>query len=79
MNRKEEAELMCNVASGAGIAYVTGTADLAGGEEAEALDGNSELSAGATCPSGCFSQGRRWGSGSLFRGGKGGMGLRPGN
>lgn len=55
MNSREEAGLMCNVASGAGVAYVTRTADLAGGEEAEALDGNSELSAGATCPGGYFS------------------------
>lgn len=37
-----------------GTAYVTGTADLAG-EEAEAGDGSSELSAGATCPDGCSS------------------------
>lgn len=30
MNSREEAGLMCNVASGAGVAYVTRTADLAG-------------------------------------------------
>lgn len=30
MNSREEAGLMCNVASEGGIAYVTGTTDLAG-------------------------------------------------
>lgn len=31
MNSKQEAGLMCNVASGGGTAYVTGTADLVKG------------------------------------------------
>lgn len=58
----EEAGLLGTTASERGIAYVTGTADLAEGEEAEAGDGSSELSAGATHPGICSSEGRVWGS-----------------
>ncbi|XP_029785243.1 ribosomal protein S6 kinase-related protein isoform X3 [Suricata suricatta] len=36
-NSREEAGLMCNAASGGGIAYVTGTADLAGVERRQRL------------------------------------------
>lgn len=69
---------MCNAASRGGIAYVTGTADLVEGKEAEAGNGSSELSTGATHPGDCTSQGRLWGSDSLLRGSEGGMGLlRP--
>ena len=46
--------------TGGGIAYVTGAADVAEGEE-EAGDGSSELPTGSPCPDGCFSQGRVWG------------------
>lgn len=59
----EEVGLMGNAASEGGNAYVTGTADLAEGKEAEAGDGSSELSAGTTHPGIYSSKGRVWGSG----------------
>lgn len=73
----EEAGLLGNAASEIGIAYVTGTADLAEGEEAEAGNGSSELSARATHPGICPSKGRVWGSGCLWMGSEGGMGWNP--
>lgn len=64
----EEERLMGNAASEGGIAYVTGTADLAEGKEAEARDGSSELSTGTTHSSVCSSKGRLWGFGYLWEG-----------
>lgn len=74
----KEAGLVCNTAQG-GIAYVTGAADLAGerrqklGMGAVSCRQGHHAQMAASHKVGCGA------SGSFFRGGERGMGLRPGN
>ena len=80
LNSKEKRRGLCVTARGGGIAYVTGTADLAEGERRQKL-GMGAVSCrqghhaqmAASHKVGCGA------SGSFFRGGERGIGLRPGS
>lgn len=78
LNSKEKRRGLCVTARG-GIAYVTGAADLAGerrqklGMGAVSCRQGHHAQMAASHKVGCGA------SGSFFRGGERGMGLRPGN
>ena len=79
LNSKEKRRGLCVTAQWGGIAYVTGTADLAGerrqklGMGAVSCRQGHHAQMAASHKVGCGA------SGSFFRGGERGMGLRPGS